>query len=57
MRVESEAGTSAWLVGTVVMTNVHGHGLRPPGAMALSESFFEPLLAGNQKAFLASLSP
>ena len=25
--------------------------------MALSESFFEPLVAGNQKASLGSLSP
>ena len=57
MRVESEVGTAAWLAGTVAMTNVHGHGLPPPGAVALSESFFEPLLAGNQKTFLASLSP
>ena len=27
-----------------------------PGVMALSESFFEPLVAGDQKASLASLS-
>ena len=27
------------------------------GVMALSETFFEPLVAGDQKAFLASLSP
>ena len=27
------------------------------GVMALSESFFEPLAAGDQKASLASLSP
>ena len=27
------------------------------GVMALSESFSEPLVAGDQKAFLASLSP
>ena len=27
------------------------------GVMALSESFFEPLVAGDQKATLASLSP
>ena len=27
------------------------------GVMALSESFFKPLVAGNQKASLASLSP
>ena len=28
----------------------------PAGVMALSESIFEPLLAGSQKASLASLS-
>ena len=27
------------------------------GVMALSESFFKPLVAGDQKASLASLSP
>ena len=27
------------------------------GVMALSESFFEPLVSGDQKASLASLSP
>ena len=27
------------------------------GVMALSESFVEPLVAGNQKVSLASLSP
>ena len=27
------------------------------GVMALSESFFEPLVAGDQKASLTSLSP
>ena len=27
------------------------------GAMALSQSFFEPLVAGDQKALLASVSP
>ena len=33
---------------------VQGH--PPPGVMALSESFFKPLVADNQKASLASLS-
>ena len=27
------------------------------GVVALSEYFFKPMVAGNQKAFLASLSP
>ena len=34
------------------------HGLSPPQElMALSESFLKPLVAGDQKASLASLSP
>ena len=33
---------------------VQGH--PPLGGMALSESFFKPLVAGDQKASLASLS-
>ena len=57
-RVESEGGTAAWLVGTLVVPNVQGH--RTPsatGVRALSESFFKPFVAGDLKASLASLSP
>ena len=57
-RVESEGGTAVWLVGTLVVPNVQGHRTASAaGVMALSESFFEPLVASDQKASLASLSP
>ena len=49
MRVEHEGGAAAWLVGTLAAPSVQG-------VMALIESFFEPLVAGDQKASLASLS-
>ena len=56
MRDECEGGAAAWLVGTLVAPSVQGH--RPAAEVtALSESFFMPLVAGDQKAFLASLSP
>ena len=58
VRVECEGGTAAWLVGTLVVPNVQGHRTASAaGVMALSESFFEPLVASDQKASLASLSP
>ena len=57
MRVECEGGTAAWLVGTLAVPTVQGHSASAPGVMVLSESFFEPIVAGDQKAFLASLSP
>ena len=57
IRVESEGGTAAWLVGTLVVSSVQGHGLPPPQELWLYQSLFEPLVAGNQKASLASLSP
>ena len=49
MRVECEGGAAAWLAGTWTASSA--------GVMALSGSFFEPLVAGNQKASLASLFP
>ena len=58
VRVEPEGGTADWLVGTVAMTNVQGHRLPPPQELWPYQSFFfKPLVAGNQKASLASLSP
>ena len=58
MRVEHECGTAAWVAGTLAAPSVQRHELPlPKGIMALSESFFEPLVAGDQKASLASLSP
>ena len=41
MRVESEGGTAAWVTGTWTASAT--------GLMALSESFFEPLAAGDQR--------
>ena len=57
MRVECNRGAAAWLVGTLPASMCRGMECLHPEVMALSESFSEPLLAGNQKASLASLSP
>ena len=58
VRVEHEVGTAAWLVGTLAMPSVQGHGLPPPQELWPYQSFFfEPLVAGDQKASLAGLSP
>ena len=58
VRVEHEGGTAAWLVGTLMATSVQGHGLPPPQELWPYQSFFfEPLVAGDQKASLAGLSP
>ena len=57
MRAEHEGGTAAWLTGTLVGPGVQGHRL-----LSLQELwpcqglFLEPLVAGYQKASLASLS-
>ena len=55
VRVEREGGAAAWLVGTLAVCGTRT--ASAAGVMALSESFFEPLVAGNQKASSASLSP
>ena len=62
MRVEGQGGTAAWLVGTLAAPSVQGHGLLQPRIYGPIRVFFfffffEPLLADDQKAFLASLSP
>ena len=55
---ESEGGPAAWLVGALVVPSVQGHRTASAaGVMAPSESFLEPVIAGDQKASLASLSP
>ena len=52
-----EGDTAAWLAGTLVVQSVQGHGLPPPQELRPYQSlFFEPLVAGDQKASLASLS-
>ena len=58
MRVDGEGAAAAWLAGTLVAPSVQGHGLPPPQELRPSQSLFvEPLVAGDQKASLASLSP
>ena len=57
MRVECEGGTAAWLMGTLTVPSVQGHGLPLLQELWPYQSlFFQPLIAGNQKASLASLS-
>ena len=58
VRVESEGGAASWLAGTLVAPTVQGHRLPPPQELRPYQSlFFEPLVSGNWKASLASLSP
>ena len=56
MRVDHEGGTTAWLTGTLAAQSVQGQGLSLTGVMALSEYFYEPLVTGDQKPSLISLS-
>ena len=57
MRARCGAGAAAWVAGTLAAPSVQRHELPlPKGIMALSESFFEPLVAGDQKAPVASVS-
>ena len=57
VRVEHEGSTAAWLVGTLVAPRVQGHELPPPQELWSDQSLLKPLVAGDQKASLASLSP
>ena len=57
MRVEHESGATAWLAGTLVVPSVQGHGLPLLQELRPYQSFFEPHVAGDQKASLATLSP
>ena len=57
VRVEHEGGAVAWLVGTLAGPSVQGHGLPPPQELWPYQGLlFEPVVAGNQNASLASLS-
>ena len=65
MRVEHKGSTGAWLSNCAALTG-QGHGSANCArtwtastaiVMAVSESFFESLVNGNQTAFLVSLSP
>ena len=56
-RVKHESVTAAWLVGTVVVPSVQEQGLPAPQELWPYQSLFlQPLVAGDQKASLASLS-
>ena len=57
VRVEHEGGAVAWLAGTLAAPSVQGHKLPPWQELWPCQSFLEPLVAGYQKASLASLSP
>ena len=56
MRVERKGGGGAWLMGTLTAV-CRDIDCLDAGIMTLSESFFEPLVAGNQKASFTSLFP
>ena len=56
MRVERKSGTAAWFAGTLVAPRVQGHGLPQPQELwPYQRLFSKPLVAGNQKASLASV--
>ena len=57
VRVECEGGAAAWLAGTLAAPSVQVHKLPPWQELWPYQSFFKPLVAGDQKASLASLSP
>ena len=57
VRVECEGGTAAWLAGTLTAPSMQGHPLPQLQELWPYQSFFEPLVAGNQKASLVRLSP
>ena len=52
----SEGGTAAWLAGILAAPSVQGHRLPLLQELWPSDSFFESLVAGDQKVSLASLS-
>ena len=57
VRIEHEGGAAAWLAGTLAAPSVRGHGLPLPQELWPYQNLFSrPLVAGNQKASLASLS-
>ena len=56
VKVEREGGAAAWLTPSGAKY-AETWTASTPGVMALSESVFEPLVAGGQKVSLASLSP
>ena len=58
MRVELEGGAAAWLSGTLVAPSAQGHRLPLQQVSWPYQSlFFKPLVAGDQKTFLATVYP
>ena len=58
VRVEREGGAAAWLEGTLAVPSVQRHRLLPRQELWPYQSlFFKLLVAGDQKASVASLSP
>ena len=61
MKIDSEDGTAAWVVETLMPPSVQGQTLPQPQELwpyqSLSFFFFEPLVTGDQKASLASFPP
>ena len=55
VRVEREGDAAAWLAGTLLVPILQGPGLPLLQVLWPYQSFFEPLVAGDQKTFLASL--
>ena len=55
-RVEREHGAAACVSGILVAPSVQEHRLLPLQEVGPIRVFFEPLVAGDQKASLASLS-
>ena len=56
-RVECVGGTAAWVAGTLVASSVQGYRLlQLLGLWPYQSLFFKPLVAGDQKVSLASLS-
>ena len=56
VRVEREGVTAAWFAGTLMAPSVQRHGLPLLQELWPAQSlFFEPLVAGDQKACLSSL--
>ena len=57
MRAEHEGGAAALLAGTLAAPSVQGHKLPLQQELWPYQSFFEPVVAGEQKASLARLPP
>ena len=57
VRVDHEGDVVAWLTGTLVAPSVQLYGLPALQELWPYQSFFNPLVTGNQKASLASLYP